>query len=65
MHRLSGLAGNPSGSKASDRDGIRITLSGGSVTVIPKKVHGFKIISEAVAAEAAKELCESAEEYLK
>ena len=65
MHRLSGIAGENSVKDSANREGVRIFLSGGSVTVIPKKLHGFRIISEAVAAEAAKELCESAEEYLK
>ncbi len=46
-------------------EGIRLVLSNGSVTVIPGKISGFKIISEAKSIEAAKELCEKAEEYLK
>ena len=49
---------------------IPLTIAGydsenGSVTVIPGKISGFKIISEAKSIEAAKELCEKAEEYLK
>lgn len=37
-------------------DGIHLTLSEGSVTVIPNRARGFKIISEAHSMEAAKEL---------
>lgn len=48
-----------------EREGVRLILANGSVTVIPGKAAGFRIISEAVSAEAAKELCDKAEEYLK
>ena len=47
------------------REGVRLVMSNGSVTVIPGKISGFKIMSEAKSIEAAKELCDIAEEYLK
>ena len=50
---------------SSDREGIRLVLSNGSITVIPGKISGFKIISEAKSTEAAKELCDKAEDFLK
>ena len=37
-------------------DGIRLSLADGVVTVIPNRAKGFKIISEAVSMETAKEL---------
>ncbi len=37
-------------------DGIRLSLADGVVTVIPNRAKGFKIISEAVSMEAAREL---------
>lgn len=46
-------------------DGVRLAMHGGLVTVIPRKVSGFRIIAEAASAEAAKELCAEAEKYLK
>ena len=46
-------------------EGIRLNLANGCVTIIPKKINGFKIISEAESFEAAKELCGKAQEYLK
>ena len=65
MQRLAKLAKSESRTGQNQQEGIRIVLSNGSVTVIPQKIHGFKIISEAASMEAAKELCEKAEEYLK
>ena len=38
-------------------DGVTVRLADGNVTVIPDRVRGFKIISEAVNMETAKELC--------
>ncbi len=37
--------------------GVKLKLANGTVTVIPGRVSGFKIISEAQNAQAAKELC--------
>ncbi len=42
--------------KEDDGDGIKLTLSSGTVRVIPGRIRGFKIISEAVSMEAAKEI---------
>ena len=64
MQQLAKLAKKQNSPSEHHREGIRILLSNGSITVIPKKISGFKIISEAASMEAAKELCESAEEYL-
>jgi len=53
VERLSRLyhdSNNNSGS------GIRLSLADGNVTVIPNRAKGFKIISEAVSMEAAREL---------
>ncbi len=53
MERLRGLY------VASDKnsgDGILLHLPGGTVRVIPKRKDGFRIISEAVSMEAAKEI---------
>ncbi len=61
MQRLSGIA---SQAPKEQHDGIRLVLSGGQVTVIPGRVHGFRVISEARSAEAASELCEKAVEML-
>ena len=49
----------------SEHEGVRLILDNGSVTVIPGKAAGFRIISEAKSMEAAKELCDRAEEFLK
>ena len=65
MQRLAKLSGAENEACGSSREGIKIIMSNGSITVIPKKLYGFKVISEARSMEAAKELCESAEEYLK
>lgn len=68
MQRLSKLSAQISTNPKNDsteREGIRLFLSNGSVTIIPGKISGFKIISEAQSMEAAQELCDKAEEYLK
>lgn len=44
-------------STSSEDDGITLKLSLGNVTVIPNRARGFKIISEAMNSEIAKELC--------
>ena len=54
MERLSKLYNN---SKRDDGDGIHLSLPDGTVTVIPNRVKGFKIVAEAANMEAAKELC--------
>ncbi len=51
--------------KNAEREGIRLVMANGSIKVIPGKIKGFKIISEARSIEAAKELCEKAEGFLK
>lgn len=65
MQRLAKLTGTNTDHRRESGEGIRILLSNGAVTVIPNKISGFRIISEAASMEAAKELCESAGEYLK
>lgn len=68
MHRLAKLSNNDMSDttrKEESSEGIKLVMPNGSVTVIPGKISGFKIISEAKSVEAAKELCEKAEEYLK
>ncbi len=50
--------------KSSRRDGIRLVLADGTVTVIPGRVAGFKIISEATSFEAARELCRKIEDVM-
>ena len=62
MQRLAKLTES---SENPPKEGIRIRLSNGTVTVVPNKLSGFRIISEAASIEAAKELCDKAEEYLK
>lgn len=51
--------------KSSRSDGIRLVLADGTVTVIPGRVAGFKIISEAHSFEAAKELCHKVEDVMR
>ena len=63
MQKLSKMAG--SGDKGEVTEGIKIKLATGSVTVIPRKASGFKLIGEAASTEAARELCDTAKEYLK
>ena len=46
-------------------DGMNLTLPKGNVTIIPSRAKGFKIISEAVNAETAKELCLDIEKIIK
>ena len=68
MQRLIKLAANEKTHDSSEKgkkEGVKLVLPGGSVTIIPGKVSGFRIISEARSIEAAKELCDQAEEYLK
>lgn len=68
MQRLAKLSAQTSrdeNDNNSQREGIRLVLSNGSVTIIPGRISGFKIISEAQSMEAAKELCDKAQEYLK
>lgn len=65
LAKLSAQTTSDSSERKRNTEGIRLVLSNGSVTVIPGKISGFKIISEAKSIEAAKELCEKAEEYLK
>ncbi len=65
MQRLAKLSRDTLSSKDPSRDGVRLIMSNGSITVIPGKISGFKVISEAASAEAAKELCDKAEEFLK
>ena len=68
MERLSKLAVSKTGGQETveptKHDGVRLRFADGTVTVIPGKAAGFRLISEAVSAEAAKELCETVEEYL-
>ena len=68
MERLSKLAVSKNGGQEAvepvKHDGVRLQFTDGCVTVIPGKAAGFRIISEAVSTEAAKELCETVEEYL-
>ena len=65
MHRLAEISLGTTDSSDKKREGVRLVMSNGSVTVIPGKISGFKIMSEAKSIEAAKELCDIAEEYLK
>ena len=65
LAKLSAQTKSETSEQKRNTEGIRLVLSNGSVTVIPGKISGFKIISEAKSIEAAKELCEKAEEYLK
>ncbi len=44
-----------------ESEGVKLVLSGGTVTVIPGRASGFKIISEAQSTEAARELCRKIE----
>ena len=44
-------------SKNDSDEGIRLSLADGTVTVVPSRVSGFKLIAEASSMEAAKELC--------
>lgn len=53
MERLSALY-HDSGDNGAD--GIRLFLSEGTVTVVPNRAKGFKIVAEAVSMESAKEL---------
>ncbi|MBE6680945.1 MAG: hypothetical protein E7600_01490 [Ruminococcaceae bacterium] len=53
MERLSKLYHD---SKDDSGEGIKLTLSGGNVTVVPSRAKGFKIIAEAQSVEAAKEI---------
>lgn len=53
MERLSRLYND---TKYNDGDGIRLSLAEGDVTIIPNRMKGFRIISEAASMEAAKEL---------
>ena len=54
MERLCSLYG----SAERRENGVSVKTSSGTVTVIPGRVRGFKIISEAASFEAAKELCD-------
>ena len=65
MHRLAEISLGTTDASDKKREGVRLVMSNGSVTVIPGKISGFKIMSEAKSIEAAKELCDIAEEYLK
>ena len=67
MQRLSKMSSDAKGNPGEnvEREGVRLIMANGTVTVIPGKSKGFRIISEARSAEAAKELCAEAEEYLK
>ena len=51
--------------KNGETEGVKLIMANGSIKVIPGKVKGFKIISEAKSMEAAKELCAKAESFLK
>ena len=42
---------------ASD-EGVKIAFDDGSVTVVPRRTGGFKLISESVSTECADELCD-------
>ena len=44
-------------SKDESPEGIRLKLAEGTVTVVPNRMKGFKIVAEARSTEAAKELC--------
>ncbi len=46
-------------------EGVCIDFSKGRVTVIPGKVSGFRLMSEATSAEAARELCDFMENYVR
>ena len=48
-----------------DRDGVKLKLAQGTVTVIPSRIAGFKIVSEAANAETARELCLKIEDVIK
>lgn len=66
MHKLSEISvQSTKNTGSSNREGVKLVLANGSITVIPGKAAGFKIISEATSTEAAKELWEKAKEYLK
>ena len=66
MQRLAKLAAKQNGkAPESVHDGVRLVFSEGKVTVIPGKAAGFRLISEERNTEAAKEICENIEEYLK
>lgn len=69
MGRLSKIAAGQNSGNGSEpdraHDGVRFVFGDGKVTVIPGKASGFRVISEARNAEAAKELCENIEKYLK
>lgn len=60
MRKLSAL----SGGAQTEREGVKLVMAHGSVTVIPGRISGFKIISEGVNAEAAEELCDRAGELV-
>ena len=45
-------------------DGVKLILSNGTVTVIPGRADGFRIISKAQNTEAAKELCRKIESII-
>ena len=59
MQRLAKLSNREMSDKKNEQasEGIKLVMPNGSVTVIPGKISGFKIISEAKSAEAARELC--------
>ena len=66
MQNLSKMsAGSGIYESGAETEGVKLIMANGSIKVIPGKVKGFKIISEAKSMEAAKELCEKAEGLLK
>ena len=64
LAKISVQTGGDDGS-AGKREGVRLVFANGNITVIPGKITGYRIISEAKSAEAAEELCDKAEEYLR
>jgi len=62
MEKLSKL--DNSENTDTEHEGVKLVLAGGTVTVIPERRRGFKIISEAVSIEAAKELCLKIEDII-
>ena len=48
----------------SQSEGVKLILANGTVTVVPGRISGFKIISEAQSTESAKELCRKIEDII-
>ncbi len=54
-----------SGRSISEKDGVTVSFSDGSVTVVPRRTGGFRLISEAVSTEVADELCSAVFDEIK